>query len=96
MVQEICILKVDSTQSKEFEKMHTDVIGVLRHQPGYHSDKLLAACEVPGQFVLMVEWDSVEAHQMFIDSKDYPLMSIPYGKFVKDSSFAHYISVVES
>lgn len=96
MVREICILMVEPAQTKEFEKMHADVVSVLRRQPGYHSDKLLAAREVSGQYVLMVEWESVEAHQKFIDSNDYPLMSSPYGKFVKDSSFAHYTSVVES
>jgi hypothetical protein len=42
----------------------------------------------------MVEWESIAHHQKFIDSDEYALMAEPYGKFVKDSTFAHYTSVV--
>ncbi len=41
MVTEIAILKIDAAQSKDFEKMHNDVVKILRRQTGYKSDKLL-------------------------------------------------------
>ncbi len=96
MITEIAVLKIDAAQSKDFEKMHNDVVKILRRQTGYKSDKLLSAHEVAGQYVLMVEWESINDHQKFIDSTEYPLMSEPYGKFVKDFSFAHYTTVVRS
>ncbi|MCU0488197.1 MAG: antibiotic biosynthesis monooxygenase [Anaerolineales bacterium] len=93
MVTEIAILKIDPAHTAAFEATHRQVIGVLRRQPGYQKDTLVKAHEVPGQYVLMVEWESIAAHQAFIDSPDYPEMSGPYGKFVQDSSFAHYTTL---
>lgn len=93
MVTEIAILKIDPTQAAAFEETHHQVIGVLRRQPGYHKDTLVKAHEVPGQYILMVEWDSIAAHQAFIDSTDYPEMSGPYGNFVQASSFAYYTTI---
>jgi heme-degrading monooxygenase HmoA len=93
MVTELAIIKIDPSESESFEKMYKEVVSVLREQPGYQHDKLMRAIERPEEYLLAVEWDSVGSHQAFIDSDSYSLMSDPFGKFVKDSSFAHFNTV---
>jgi|WetSurMetagenome_2_1015567.scaffolds.fasta_scaffold412689_1 heme-degrading monooxygenase HmoA len=91
MVTEIAIFKIDPKKASEFEKMAAEISPkTLRKQKGYISDRLLHAIERPEEYILAVEWESVEAHQKFIDSKDYALMSGPFGNFVIESTFAHY------
>lgn len=96
MVKEICIIKIDPSKAADFEKMYVGVAPVLRRQSGYLADELLHAIERPEEYMLVVHWDEVKSHQAFIDSDDYPLMSGEFGKFVLDSSFAHYQIAVQS
>ena len=96
MIREIAILKIDPAKEDAFKKMYTEVVPVLRRQEGYLEDKLLHAIERPEEYILMVSWQSVEFHQKFIESPDYPQMSGPFGDFVLESGFAHYNTVVES
>jgi heme-degrading monooxygenase HmoA len=93
MVTEVAVLKIDPSEADAFEGMYGEVVPVLRRQPGYRSDRLMRAIERPEEYILAVEWDSVDAHQAFIDSDEYSLMSNPFGEFVLDSGFAHYDTV---
>jgi heme-degrading monooxygenase HmoA len=96
MVYEIAILRVNPEKTQEFEKMYSEVVGVLRRQKGYKRDQLLHAIERPNEYILKVTWEGVESHQAFIDSSEYPLMAEPFGKFVLDTVFAHYAVATES
>lgn len=97
MVTEIAILTIDAKQAPEFEKMASEITPkILRKQKGYISDKLFHAIERPGEYILAVEWENVEAHKAFIASQEYALMSDPFGKFVKNSTFAHYVTTIHS
>jgi heme-degrading monooxygenase HmoA len=96
MVTEVAILKIDPANASAFEQMYEEVVPVLRRQAGYQSDKLLRAIERPEEYILSVEWDSVDAHQAFIDSDEYSLMAEPFGGFVVDSGFAHYNTISAS
>jgi len=97
MITEIALMKIDPKTSDMFEKMAVDVTPkTLRKQKGYISDKLFHSIEHPEDYVLVVEWESVEAHQAFIKSKDYPLMADSFGKFVISSTFAHHNTAVKS
>ena len=96
MVSEIAVLKINPEEAPAFEKMYSEVVPILRSQKGYRGDKLLRAIERPEEYILAVEWDDVEAHQAFIDSVSYSEMTGPFGKFVKESGFAHYNTVATS
>lgn len=96
MVTEVAILKIDQNKAKDFEKMYAEVVPVLRRQSGYISDKLMHANERPEEYILAVEWENIDSHQRFIDSSEYSQMSDPFGKYVIESTFAHYFTVAKS
>ena len=97
MVTEISTMEIDFKKASEFEKMAAEVTPkTLRKQKGYISDKLFHSIEHPEEYILMVEWENVDAHKAFINSKDYELMSGPFGKFVINSKFAHYMTKIKS
>ena len=93
MVTEIFVFKIDPAEAQEFENVYTEVVPVLRGQKGYRSDKLMRAIERPAEYILAVEWDSIDAHQAFIDSDAYPEMDGPFGRFVIEGKLAHYTTV---
>jgi quinol monooxygenase YgiN len=45
------------------QAMKTRGLALLTSHPGCHSATLGRGVENPGKFILLVEWDSVEAHQ---------------------------------
>lgn len=94
MITEIFVFKIDPEKDTEFEQMYTGAAPVLRRQPGYQSDRLMRAIERPDEYILAVEWSSVEAHQAFIAAPDYPEMDGPFSGFVKEGLLAHYNTVV--
>ena len=96
MVTEVFVFKIDPAEAQEFEIMYTDVVSVLRKQKGYRSDKLMRAIERPEDYILAVEWDSVEAHQAFINSDSYPEMDGPFGGYVIEGTLAHYNTVASN
>jgi len=96
MVTEVFVFKIDPAEDRTFEKMYAEVVPVLRRQKGYQSDKLMRAIERPDEYILAVEWDSVEAHQAFAGSADYPEMDGPFGGFVKEGILAHYKTVASN
>ncbi len=93
MITEVAILKIDPAEAVKFERTYNEVVHILRRQPGYQSDKLMRAIEYPEQYILSVEWGSVQDHLRFIDAPDYPELDGALGAFVKDVSFAHYTSI---
>lgn len=96
MITEIFIFKIDPAEETAFEKMYMDVVPVLRRQKGYRSDKLMRSIEHPEDYILAVEWDSVPAHQAFIDSDAYPEMSVPFGEYSQEGKLAHYNTVASN
>jgi heme-degrading monooxygenase HmoA len=41
--------------------------------PGFRNARLTRGVELPGRFVLLIEWDSLEAHTVgFRESENYP------------------------
>ena len=93
MITELAILKIDPKKADLFESTYRDVVHVLKRQPGFLSEQLLRAIEAPEQYVLSVEWESVEDHKRFIDAPDYPDLDSALGQFVVDGSFYHYNSI---
>lgn len=93
MITEIAILKIDPTQSDDFEHTYREVVHILQRQPGYQSERLMRSIEDPEQYILAVEWDSKEDHLRFMDAPDYPDLDGALGKYVKDAAVAHYCTL---
>ena len=96
MVTEVFVFKINPEKDAEFEQMYADAAPVLRRQPGYQSDRLMRAIERPEEYILAVEWDSMEAHLAFTKAEDYPEIDGPFSGFVKEGILAHYNTIASN
>lgn len=61
MVQEILIQQVQPEKRDEYMKVFGDFLKKANYA-GSHGIKFFTSVEDPGRVILMIEWDSVEAH----------------------------------
>jgi len=61
MVLEVAL--IDVTDPAAFVAAYRSVHSVLAETDGCHSVRMTSGIESPNRFVLIVEWDSVEAHE---------------------------------
>ena len=62
MVLEVGLISVVPGQEDEFVAAYGKAREVLAGTPGCRSVRMTRGVESPSRFVLLVEWDSVEAH----------------------------------
>jgi heme-degrading monooxygenase HmoA len=63
VVLEVADINVLSGREADFEAAYRGAVDVLRTTPGCQSVRMTRGIESPSRFVLLVEWDSVEAHE---------------------------------
>ncbi|MDT4939255.1 MAG: hypothetical protein QOG80_2926 [Pseudonocardiales bacterium] len=63
MVLEVADIRVTPGAEAEFIAAYTGARQVLATTPGCRSVRMTRSIESPSRFVLLVEWDSVEAHE---------------------------------
>jgi len=64
MVLEVADIAVTPGSEEAFIAAYHSVKDVLTSTPGCHSVRMTRGIESPERFVLLVEWDSVEAHEV--------------------------------
>ena len=64
MVLEVGDIEVRPGAEDEFIAAYCRVRDVLASTPGCRSVRMTRGVESPSRFVLLVEWDSVEAHEV--------------------------------
>jgi heme-degrading monooxygenase HmoA len=62
MVLEVAIINIVAGREDDFVAAYGKAREVLVTTPGCRSARMTRGVETPTQFVLMVEWDSVDAH----------------------------------
>lgn len=62
MILEHAILPVRPGLEREFEAAFEQARPLIAAQPGFRSLRLSRSLETPHEYLLLVEWDSVEAH----------------------------------
>jgi len=62
MVLEVALIDVVAGQENDFTTAYAKARPVLTGTPGCRSVRMTRGVESPSRFVLLVEWDSVEAH----------------------------------
>lgn len=62
MVLEVAVIDVLSGQEEYFLAAYRTARHVLDETPGCRAVRMTRGIESPSRFVLLVEWDSVEAH----------------------------------
>ena len=72
MILEIAPLHIRSGQSSEFEAAFIKAQPIIASAPGYIGHELRRCVERVDEYVLLVRWQSIEAHEVgFRRSKDY-------------------------
>jgi heme-degrading monooxygenase HmoA len=62
MVLEVALIDVQEGREDEFAKAYADAHPIVAGTPGCRSVRMTRGVETPNRFVLLVEWDSVDAH----------------------------------
>jgi heme-degrading monooxygenase HmoA len=63
MVLEVADIDVRPGDEDQFVAAYRTVRAVLHETPGCRSVRMTRGVESPSRFVLLVEWDSVDAHE---------------------------------
>jgi heme-degrading monooxygenase HmoA len=91
MIQEIVIQHVAPEKRDEYIKVFGDIL-LKNNYAGSHGIKFFTSIEDPSQVILMIEWDSVEAHTQIRGTPPYNTMreaTAPYQ--TTKSDHAHYL-----
>jgi heme-degrading monooxygenase HmoA len=64
MILEVAPLQVRAGQSAAFEAAFLEAQRIISAMPGYLSHELQRCIERPGEYVLLVRWESLEAHEV--------------------------------
>jgi heme-degrading monooxygenase HmoA len=62
MILEIADFRVQPDGHEDFEKAMEELKGVIAASPGYHGHTVVRSHETAGRYLLIVRWESVEAH----------------------------------
>jgi heme-degrading monooxygenase HmoA len=64
MIREHALLSVRPGLEDEFEAAFVQAKSIIAASPGFRSLTLSRGIESPGTYLLLVEWESVEAHEV--------------------------------
>jgi heme-degrading monooxygenase HmoA len=70
MVLEVALITVKDGQADEFAAAYAQARPILAATDGCRSVRMTHGIESPSRFVLLVEWDSVEAHDQNFRATD--------------------------
>lgn len=95
MVLEIADITVLPGTDEEFAAAVREGIRYVSDTPGFRTARLTKGIETPGRFVLLIEWDSVEAHTVgFRQSENYGRWRGHIGPFLDgEPSVEHFDEV---
>ena len=72
MILEVAILNVKTAQEADFEAAFTKASSIIASMKGYRRHELRRCLEIANQYVLLVEWDTLEDHTIgFRGSEQY-------------------------
>jgi heme-degrading monooxygenase HmoA len=64
MILEVAPLSVKAGQGAEFEAAFREAQKIISSMPGYISHELQRCIERPGEYILLVRWETLEAHEV--------------------------------
>jgi len=63
VILEAAVLNVRAGQSEAFEAAFAEAQAIISSMPGYRSHELQRCIEREGQYLLLVRWENVAAHE---------------------------------
>lgn len=92
MVLEVVDIRVAAGRSEEFVAAYQSVLDVLVTTPGCRRATLNQGVESPDRFVLLVEWDSVQAHvENFRQTERLPRWRAAVGEFFAEPPHMEHV-----
>ena len=96
MVTEIAVLEITPGSEDAFADAYRQVRHEVTGTPGFRSMRMTRGIESPSRFVLLVEWDSVEAHGTFRASDGFGRWRAGIGPhFARPPQVEHYVDIDE-
>ena len=72
MILEVAVLNVRMGSEAAYEAAFQQASSIISAMPGYISHQLQRCIEIPNRYLLLVNWESLEAHTVgFRDSSEY-------------------------
>ena len=94
MVLEIATFDITPGAEDDFSSAVREALELVAETPGHHWARMTRGIETPTRFVLLVEWESVEAHQAFRDSDRFPQWRAAISPHFASPPFVeHYVDV---
>ncbi|MEE6263732.1 antibiotic biosynthesis monooxygenase family protein [Plantactinospora sonchi] len=95
MILEVALIDVVAGQEEAFAKAYAEGHHLVATTPGCRSVRMTRGVESPSRFVLLVEWDTVEAHlENFRDSERFPAWRALIGPyFASPPVVEHFVDV---
>ena len=70
MILEHAVLEVKPGQHAAFEAAMKQAVPLIAASEGFHGIEVLPCLETPGRYLLLVKWESVEAHEVGFRGSD--------------------------
>jgi heme-degrading monooxygenase HmoA len=98
MVLEVAQFEIQAGQADEFAAAYAKAVPLLKASPGLRSVRMTRGVESPSRFVLLVEWDSVEAHETGFRATDrFPQWRALIGPyFASTPTVEHFTDVADT
>ena len=72
MILEVAILQIKENQNVQFERAFAEAQSIIASMEGYVSHQLQKCIEKPNQYILLVNWKTLEDHtEGFRESEQY-------------------------
>ena len=72
MILEVAILKIKPNQNQAFENTFKQASPIIASMKGYLNHSLKKCIEKPNQYLLLVNWETIEDHEIgFRQSSEY-------------------------
>ncbi len=82
MITEIADFAVLADKQEQFADAIRDGLALVGETPGFRGARLTRSIETPTRFVLLIEWDTVEAHTVgFRESENFTRWRAIVGPF---------------
>lgn len=96
MILEVAEIKITPGQEDAFKAAYRTAREHVAVSPGLRSIRMTQGVENPSRFVLLIEWDSVEAHEQgFRETDRFPKWRAAIGPYFAQPPFVEHVEDVE-
>lgn len=94
MVLEIAIIDVTDGSQEAFAAAYEQARGLVSATPGCGVMRMTQGIETPTRFVLLIEWESVAAHEVFRNSERFAQWRALIGPhFARPPHVEHFVNL---